>query len=92
MGLIVNITCSTCNGDGYMTVDKTSWERFLVWSADPTEDKINSPDTFPEFLKRIHNIWGGAISKIVSLPCPDCGGQKTITKEVSFEELKNLIK
>lgn len=92
MGLIVTIPCSTCNGDGYLTVDKASWERFQVWVADPTEDKIMSPDTFPSFLKRLHTQWGVCIGKEITLPCMDCGGHKTITKEISFDELKNLIK
>lgn len=92
MGLIVNVNCDTCKGDGYLVVNKSQWEMFKVWQADPSEDKIDSPDTFPVFLKRIHTQWGVNIGKVVSLPCPDCGGQRTITKEISFEDLKNLIK
>jgi len=92
MGISITINCSTCNGDGYLSIDLQAWEKFKVWMDDKTEDKIQSPDAFPEALKRVHTLWGLSIGKTACLPCPDCGGQRVITKEVSFDELKNMIK
>ena len=92
MGLIVTFKCQNCNGDGYLTVDKQSWLNYLSWVNDPTEDKLESNDNFPEFLKRMHTQWGISVGKVVTIPCFDCGGKKTITKDISFEELKNMIK
>lgn len=89
---ITTDTCPMCNGDGYISATKKEWADYLLWSADPTEDRANSHDNFPVFLKDLPNhSCAGFFKDKVTFPCSRCGGKKTIAKRLSLEELKKIL-
>jgi RecJ-like exonuclease len=90
--ITLDMPCVACNGDGYIVVDDATWERYQTWLKDPTEDKVKTPDTFPELLKSLNNFVGVTFGKDVCVPCPKCGGTGTVTKNMTLADLKNLLK
>jgi RecJ-like exonuclease len=90
--ITIDQPCESCNGDGYIVTDLASWDRFQTWLKDPTEDKVKTPDTFPELLKSLNNFVGVTFGKDVGVPCPKCNGTGNISKTLTLEELKNLLK
>lgn len=92
-GVIVNMNCPLCNGDGYMVISDAAWKNFVTWHEDPSEDKSTSPEAFPEFMKKLHSIVGGKVDFDHHwVMCPTCGGNKTVQREISFADLKELLK
>jgi len=92
-GIIVNQNCPLCNADGYMVVPIATWKNFIEWSQDQSESTRTVPEAFPPFMKRLHSFVGGVVGvDNYWVMCPTCGGNKTVKKEISFEELKELLK
>lgn len=93
VGVIVNQNCPLCHGDGYMVVTVADWKNFVEWNQDQGEQTRKVPALFPPFMKNLHNFTGGPVgTDNYWIMCPTCGGNKTVRKEISFEELKELLK
>lgn len=90
--ILFNQVCSLCNGDGYLTVTKTQWNEYLAWLADPTEEKANSTDSFPYFLKDLPNHHTvSTLRDKVTVVCTKCNGQKSVQQAISLDDLKKLL-
>lgn len=90
--ITLTASCESCNGDGYIICDNDTWQRYLEWTKDPTEDKIKTPDNFPVLLKSLTNFIGVTFSRDVCISCPKCSGRGSIKKPLTLEDLKNLLK
>jgi hypothetical protein len=92
MAITIDVACETCNGDGYLAVSLADWNAYQTWCADPTEDKIRTPDNFPPILKQLHLHFGVSVGKNVTFFCPHCGGTKITKKNLTLDDLKNILK
>ena len=90
--IVIKQTCTLCNGDGYLSATKAEWKDYLSWLDDPTEDKANSHDNFPIFLKDLPNhSSAGFFKDRVTVPCTRCNGRKSVVKLLTLDELKALL-
>jgi len=90
--IVFNQKCYLCNGDGYLTVTNAQWDEFMLYVDDPTEEKLNSTDNFPQFLKNLHNFTTvGKAKDYVAMQCTICYGAKVIPKKLTLDELKALL-
>lgn len=90
--IMMDVVCDYCNGDGYLKVTLDQWNSYLAWSNDPSENKSNSNDDFPQFLKMLYNhISVGINGRVVTMQCVRCQGTKTIRKILTLEDLRGLL-
>lgn len=91
--IILNQECGLCKGDGYLSATKQEWKDYQTWQDDPTEDKANSHDNFPWYLKDLPNhMTVGFFKEGVQFPCVRCHGKKVIQQILSLDDLKKLLK
>jgi RecJ-like exonuclease len=93
MEITIDKECSLCHGDGYLKFTVKQWENFLVWQADPSEEKSLAPHDVPDFLKIPCQKSAAKIDQnTMQTTCPTCMGAGKTTSVVSLEELKELLK
>jgi hypothetical protein len=90
--IVFNQQCYLCKGDGYLIVTNAQWDEFMIYVDDPTEEKLNSTDNFPQFLKNLSNFITVEKHKdFYSMQCTLCHGTKVVAKKITLDDLKKLL-